>query len=315
MRVLTGIQPSADPHLGNYFGAMSPVLNLAEKNPETFIFIADWHAMTTVESAEILKKNSRNLILDYLALGLNFQKTIFYRQSQIPEIPALAWILATVAPMGLLERAHSFKDKTARGLESTVGLFFYPVLMAADILLFDAEIVPVGRDQKQHLEIARDLAAKFNHKFGETFKLPAPQISENVAIVPGIDGEKMSKSYGNFIEIFADEKTVFEKVAKIKTDSAGISEPKNRDSILVKIAELFLDENEIEKFCRGGVGNSDFKKNLAEKICEKFAPAKKRRDEFAKNSDDIFEFLKRGEKKAREIAAEKFAEIRRKVGV
>src|SRR5512135_1613577 len=225
MRILSGIQPSGTLHVGNYFGMMKPALELQEQG-EAFYFIADYHSMTSLFEPEQRRRNSLDVALDFLACGLDPKRTVFFRQSDIPEVPELTWILGTVTPMGLLERCHSYKDKLAKGVSFNFGLFAYPVLMAADILIYDSNIVPVGQDQKQHVEITRDIAIKFNEQYGQTFVVPEPQIRESVAKVPGTDGEKMSKSYDNAIEIFGDEKALRKKIMSIKMDSRTPAEPK-----------------------------------------------------------------------------------------
>src|SRR6188768_1929367 len=225
MRILSGIQPSGTLHLGNYFGMMRPAIELQDKG-EAFYFIANYHSMTSLTDAAERRKNSLDVALDFLACGLNPKKTVFFRQSDVPEVTELTWLLTTVTPMGLLERCHSYKDKIARGVSPNHGLFAYPVLMAADILIYDSNIVPVGRDQKQHVEVTRDIAVKFNEAYGPTFVLPEPQIRDEVAVVPGTDGQKMSKSYGNTIEIFGEEKAVRKKIMSIVTDTRAPAEPK-----------------------------------------------------------------------------------------
>src|SRR5436190_15388062 len=225
MRILSGIQPSGALHLGNYFGMMKPAIELQDKG-EAFYFIANYHSMTSLFDAEQRRKNTLDVALDFLACGLDPKKSVFFRQSDVPEVTELTWILSTVTPMGLLERATSYKDKIAKGISPNHGIFAYPVLMAADILIYDSNIVPVGRDQKQHVEMTRDMAVKFNETYGETFVLPEPQIREEVAVVPGTDGQKMSKSYNNGIEIFGDEKIIRKKVMGIVMDSRSPQEPK-----------------------------------------------------------------------------------------
>jgi tryptophanyl-tRNA synthetase len=314
MRILTGIQPSGSPHLGNYFGMMQPTLKLAE-SAETFIFIADLHALTSVHDAQKLKQSTLEVAIDFLALGLDPEKVVFYRQSAIQGHTELSWILSTLTPVGLLERAHSYKDKVAKGLEANAGLFTYPVLMASDILLYDAQAVPVGRDQKQHLEITRDLAQKFNHQFGETFILPEGKIPPETAVVPGLDGQKMSKSYNNTIEIFASDGEVIKKVKAIVTDSKGIDEAKDPESPLVKIAELFLSPEKIAEYLKGGVGNGDFKETLAEAINTYFAPYKSLRAALAKDQDQVKEILQKGAEKAQAIATKKLQEVKKQVGL
>ena len=225
MRILSGIQPSGALHLGNYFGMMRPAIELQEKG-EALYFIANYHSMTSLFDAKERRKNTLDVALDFLACGLDPKRTVFFRQSDVPEVTELTWLLSTVTPMGLLERAHSYKDKIAKGIAASHGLFAYPVLMAADILIYDSNVVPVGRDQKQHVEMTRDIAIKFNEQYGETFVIPEPQIRDEVAVVPGTDGQKMSKSYGNTIEIFGDEKAIRKKIMGIVMDSRTPAEPK-----------------------------------------------------------------------------------------
>src|ERR1043165_4218586 len=230
MRILSGIQPSGLLHIGNYFGMMRPAIALQAEG-EAFYFIAEYHALTSLRDPKVLRENSRRVALDFLACGLDPDKGALFRQSDVPEVTELAWILATVAPMGLLERAHSYKDKLARGLSATVGLFSYPVLMAADILIYDSDVVPVGKDQKQHIEMTRDLAVKMNERFGEVFKLPEARIQTATETVPGIDGQKMSKSYGNNIDIFGEEKATHKRVMSILTDSTPVYASKGLETL------------------------------------------------------------------------------------
>ena len=244
MRILSGIQPSGVLHIGNYFGMMRPAIALQAEG-EAFYFIADYHALTSLRDPALLRANSRQVALDFLACGLDPERASFFRQSDVPQVAELAWILSTVTPMGLLERAHSYKDKVARGLASSAGLFTYPVLMAADILIYDSDLVPVGRDQKQHVEITRDLAVKMNETFGEILKLPEPRIQTTTATVPGLDGQKMSKSYGNTIDIFGDEKESRKRVMSIVTDSTPVESPKNPDtSAIFQLFTLFATPEE-----------------------------------------------------------------------
>ncbi len=320
MRALTGIQPSGITHLGNLFGAMLPIVDLCTKNPDSVCMLVNLHALTTVHDAKQLSQNTFDLAVDMLALGIDPKETNFFRQSDVPEHTELTWILSTLTPMGLLQRSHSFKDKTAKGIEASVGLFIYPVLMACDILLYDADVVPVGKDQKQHLEIARDLAEKFNHTFGETFVLPEPQISETTAVVPGVDGEKMSKSYGNTIEIFADEKTLKKQVMSIVTDSTPVEEAKEpKGNTIYQLYCLFADEAEkrefAERFRAGGMGYGDAKKILFEKANAFLAPLREKRMQILAKPDFVNDVLAEGAKKARIIAGKKMSEVRRKVGV
>src|SRR5277367_5931738 len=259
MRILSGIQPSGALHLGNYFGMMRPAIELQEKG-EAFYFIADYHSMTSLFDANERRKNTLDVALDFLACGLDPQKSVFFKQSDVPEVTELSWLLSTVTPMGLLERAHSYKDKVAKGISPSHGLFAYPVLMAADILIYDSNIVPVGRDQKQHVEMTRDIAIKFNEQYGQTFVIPEPQIRSEVALVPGVDGQKMSKSYGNTIEIFGDEKSLRKKIMGIVMDSLALSDPKpNADkNIAIQLLKLVARPEVAqlqEQFLReGGLG-------------------------------------------------------------
>ena len=320
MRILSGIQPSGSLHLGNYFGAIEQFLNFQEKSDELFVFIADLHALTTTKNAEELRRNSFEVAAAYLALGLIGEKTLLYRQSNVPEVLELNWILSCLAPMGLLERAVSFKDKVAKGLEANVGLFNYPVLQAADILIMQPDKIPVGKDQKQHLEITRDLADKFNSTFGETLKLPEAEIPKNVATVPGTDGEKMSKSYGNTIEIFAEEKVLQKQVMSIVTDSTPKGEALDYAKCNVfALFKLVANEDEshalAEKYRNGEVGYGDAKKLLLEKVLEKFGSAREKFEELRKNPAEVEQVLVKGEEKARTEARENLKLIREKVGL
>lgn len=320
MRVLTGIQPSGKLHLGNYFGAMKPALALQEEN-EVFLFIANYHAQTTVKDAEKLREYTHEVALDFLACGLDPAKTVFYRQSDVPEVHELAWLLSVVCPMGLLERAHSYKDKTARGIDATHALFAYPVLMAADILCVNADSVPVGRDQKQHLEIARDLAGKFNRQVGEdVFTLPDPMIRDAVAIVPGVDGQKMSKSYGNTIDIFGPPKQVRKTIMKVVTDSAALEDPKDPDSCNVfALYKLFADEAEQQalaaRYREGGMGYGEAKKALAEKVETFFGRYREKRAELEKDPDQVEAVLLDGATRARKAIKPVLSAARKAVGL
>ncbi len=319
MRILSGIQPSGVLHIGNYFGMMRPAIALQAEG-EALYFIADYHALTTVRDPKVLRENSRLVALDFLACGLNPERGALFRQSDVPQVTELAWILSTIAPMGLLERAHSYKDKLARGLAATVGLFDYPVLMAADILIYDSDIVPVGKDQKQHIEIARDLAVKMNDTFGQIFKLPEPRIHTATEVVSGIDGQKMSKSYGNNIDIFGDEKEMRKRVMSIVTDSMPVEAPKDPSrSTIFQLYSLFASKDEIaemrERFQRGGTGYGDFKKQLFEKLWEYFAPMRKRREEILANKTYIDNVLARGAEQANEIADQVMKRVRAAVGL
>jgi len=320
MRVLTGIQPSGKLHIGNYFGAMKPALALQEEG-EVFLFIANYHAQTTVAEAAALREYTQGVALDFLALGLDPSKTVFYRQSDVPEVHELAWLLSLVCPMGLLERAHSFKDKTARGIDATHALFAYPVLMAADILCVNADRVPVGKDQKQHLEIARDLAGKFNRRTGEeVFKMPEAAIREEVAVVPGVDGQKMSKSYDNTIEIFGPPKKVRKTVMRVVTDSTPLEDPKNPETCNVfALYKLFASEEEqaelAERYRAGGMGYGEAKKALAGKIEEQFGPYRERREELERNPDEVEDVLRDGAMRARKAMQPVLNAARRAAGL
>ena len=319
MRILSGIQPSGVLHIGNYFGMMRPAIEL-QKEGETFYFIADYHALTSVRNPEALRENSRQVALDFLACGLDPERAALFRQSDVPQVTELAWILSTVAPMGLLERAHSYKDKLARGLASTVGLFSYPVLMAADILIYDSDAVPVGKDQKQHIEITRDLAVKVNETFGQVFKLPEPRINPDTQVVPGLDGQKMSKSYGNNIDIFGDEKETRKRVMSIVTDSTPVEAPKDPErSTIIQLYSLIASKDELadmrERFKKGGTGYGDFKKELFEKLWEYFSPMRKRREEILRDKSYIDKVLARGAKRANGIADQVMERVRAAVGL
>lgn len=319
MRILSGIQPSGVLHIGNYFGMMRPAIEL-QKEGETFYFIADFHALTSVRDPKTLRENSRRVALDFLACGLDPEKAVLFRQSDVAPVTELAWILSTVAPMGLLERAHSYKDKLARGLAPTVGLFSYPVLMAADILIYDSDAVPVGKDQKQHIEITRDLAVKINETFGQVFKLPEPRINPDTQVVPGLDGQKMSKSYGNNIDIFGDEKETRKRVMSIVTDSTPVDAPKNPEaSTIVQLYSLFASNAELtnvrDRFKKGGTGYGDFKKELFEKLWEYFAPMRKRREELLRDKSYIDGVLARGAKHANAVADQVMTRVRKAVGL
>lgn len=319
MRILSGIQPSGTSHLGNYFGMMKPSIDLQNQG-EAFYFIADLHALTTVQNAAVLRKNIRELAVDFLACGLDPARSVFFRQSDVPMVAELAWILSTVTPMGLLERCHSFKDKTARGIAASHGLFAYPVLMAADILIYDSDLVPIGRDQKQHLEVTRDIAVKMNETFGEIFKLPAPSIRDDTAVVPGLDGEKMSKSYGNTVEIFSPENVLRKKIMGIKTDSTPVEMPKpTRDSAILGLYKLVAspaDLQDMERdFQRGGTGYGDFKKRLFGAAWEYFAPQRARRDEILADPSFVDATLAAGAEKARDVAASVMARVRKAAGL
>ncbi len=320
MRILSGIQPSGVLHVGNYFGMMKPSIELQDQG-EAYYFIADYHCMTSLYNAELRREYTRQVAIDFLACGLDPEKSVLFRQSDIPEHVELSWILSSICPMGLLERCHSYKDKIAKGLPTNHGLFAYPVLMAADILIYDADSVPVGRDQKQHVEVTRDLAAKFNQTYGDTFKLPEPAIRKGVEAIPGLDGQKMSKSYNNTIDIFGEERATRKKVMSIVMDSRTREEPKpdaeeNRAIQLIK--HLASDEDyaeEVEKLKVGGYGYGDLKKQLFELYWDYFQQARERRAELMDNQDYVDSVLKTGAKKARSIASQVNQRARKACGL
>ena len=320
MRTLTGLQPSGILHIGNYFGAMEPAVRLQDQG-EAFYFIADYHAMTTVQEAAKLREYVSGLALDFLSVGLDPDRCLFFRQSAVPEVNELAWILGTVCPMGLLERCHSYKDKIAKGFAPSYGLFAYPVLMAADILLYGADQVPVGKDQKQHLEVTRDIAGKFNDQFGENLlKLPEPIIAESTAVVPGLDGQKMSKSYNNTLPIFGEEKPLRKLIMRIPTDSTPVEDPKPTDnSIILQLYKLFATAEGysamVDDFKNGGCGYGDFKKRLFDAYWEFFRKARERRAEIQQNPDYIEEVLQKGAAQAREEANKTLTRVRKAVGL
>jgi len=310
---LSGIQSSGRLHLGNYFGAIRQQVDSQNQPGEYFYFIADYHALTTSRDPDELRENVLEVALSYLALGLDPEKVVLFRQSDVPEVCELTWLLSCVTPMGLLERAHSYKDKLAKGLQANVGLFTYPVLMASDILAYDSHIVPVGKDQKQHVEMARDIAGTFNHLFGEEcLVLPQPQIPSNelIAKVPGVDGEKMSKSYGNSIWIFEEGKKLKKAIGQIKTDSREPAEPKDPEELLLMtFLELFLEGSELEEWRErireggeGAPGYGHLKVRLVEAMDELFAPARARRAELLADKGEVERILARGSEKARERA-------------
>ncbi|MDA7533364.1 tryptophan--tRNA ligase [Verrucomicrobia bacterium] len=308
MRILSGIQPSGALHLGNYFGMMRPAIELQNQG-EAYYFIANYHSMTSLFDAEQRRQNVLDVALDFLACGLDPERSVFFKQSDVPEHTELTWMLTTLTPMGLLERCHSYKDKLARGISPNHGLFAYPVLMAADILIYDSKVVPVGKDQKQHVEVTRDIAIKFNQQYGDTFIIPEPQIREDVAVVPGTDGQKMSKSYGNTIEIFGSEKPLKKKIMSLVMDSRGMDEPKPdaEKNIAVQLLKL-VAEPELAQDCEdqlraGGYGYGHLKKALFEACWSYFEPMRQKREELAKNIDFVQEVLSKGAERARSVAS------------
>jgi tryptophanyl-tRNA synthetase len=318
-RILSGIQPSGPLHLGNYFGMIRPSVALQAQG-EAFYFVADLHALTTVRAPADLRRWSRDVALDLLAAGLDPARAVLFRQSDVPEVATLAWILSTVTPLGLLERAHAFKDKVGRGLPASHGLLAYPVLMAADILLYDADLVPVGRDQTQHVELTRDLAAKLNEAYGPVVKLPRASILDEVAVVPGTDGQKMSKSYGNTIELGLAGDALRKRVMAIVTDSASVADPKDPSgSTIVTLYRLIASGPEVrqmeEEFRAGGVGYSRFKTRLFEALEAYFAPFRARRDALARDPAAVDRLLRNGAEQARAVAAQTTARVRRAIGL
>lgn len=319
MRVLSGIQPSGSLHLGNYFGMMKKMIDYQEK-AELFCFIANYHAMTSLADGKALAQGTLEAAANFLALGMDPEKSIFWVQSDLPEIQELTWVLSNFTPMGLLERCHSYKDKVAKGIAANHGLFAYPVLMSADILMFQSQIVPVGKDQKQHVEVTRDIAIKFNNEYGEVFTLPEPDIDEEVATVPGLDGQKMSKSYGNTIDLFLDDKALRKQIMRIVTDSTPVEEPKDPDRCnLFQIYRLFLDKEGQETLRRryrtGGMGYGEVKEELFETVRDFFAPFTEKRRELMADKDGIRRILAQGSEKARHVARKTMAKVRKKVGL
>ncbi|MEM0898162.1 MAG: tryptophan--tRNA ligase [Verrucomicrobiota bacterium] len=321
MRILSGVQPSGRLHIGNYFGMMEPAIRMQDEG-EAFYFIAEYHALTSIHDPAALRENVRELAIDFLACGLDPEKCVFWRQSDVPEVTELTWILSCATPMGLLERCVSYKDKIAQGVSPSHGLFAYPVLQAADILAFDANVVPVGKDQKQHLEVTRDIALKINDRYGEDLLvLPEPRIREETAVVPGLDGKKMSKSYENTIDIFEEtEKKLRKKIMRIVTDSTPVEEPKNPEgSYIIQLYKLFADASEVsaleEDFRAGGKGYGDFKQVLFERIRDHFAPMRERREKLAGDQNYVDGVLETGAKKARDIARRTLDRVRSAVGL
>lgn len=321
MRILSGIQPSGKPHIGNYFGMMEPAIRLQDEG-DAFYFIADYHALTSTHDPAVLRANVRELAIDFLACGLDPEKATFWVQSAVPEVTELAWVLSCVTPMGLLERCVSYKDKIAQGISPSHGLFAYPVLQAADILAFDSKIVPVGKDQKQHLEVCRDIANKFNDRYGaDLLVVPEPRIREETATVPGLDGRKMSKSYDNAIDIFEEtEKALRKKIMKIVTDSTPVEEPKDPEgSYLIDLYRLVASEEEVKEmqdsYRAGGQGYGHYKQQLFEAIRDCFAPMREKRDQLVADTDYVDGVLEAGAKKARAKAREVMDRVRSAVGM
>jgi tryptophanyl-tRNA synthetase len=320
MRILTGLQPSGKLHIGNYFGAMEPAIRLQSQG-EAFYFIANYHAMTSLHDGPALLANTRELAVDFLACGLDPQKAVFFRQSDVPEVNELAWILSTVCPMGLLERCHSYKDKVSKGIAANHALFAYPILMAADILLYDSTLVPVGKDQKQHLEVTRDLAVKVNEALGEgTLTVPDALIRDDAAVVPGIDGQKMSKSYGNTLPIFGEEKPLRKLFMKIISDSTAVEDSKpTENSTILALYKLFASPSDyqamVESFQLGGTGYGTYKSQLWEAYWSYFAPMRQRRDEILADQGYVDQVLRQGAERARTAASNVLTRIRKATGL
>jgi len=319
MRVLTGIQPSGDLHIGNYFGSIKQMVE-AQKRSDTFAFIANYHAQTSVKDGQRLAELTMQSATDFLALGIDPKKSTFWVQSDVKEVLELYWVLSSFTPMGLLERAHSYKDKTAKGIAANHSLFSYPVLMAADILLYEPDIIPVGKDQIQHVEIARDIAIKFNNEYGDVFKLPEYKIEADVATVPGIDGQKMSKSYKNTVNIFGEEKKQLKTIKKIITEPVPLEEPKEYENCNVyNMAKLFLNEDECkelqERYKKGGEGHGHFKLYLHDVIWEYFRPYREKREYFATHQNEVREILKLGATKAHEVVFPMIEKVRSLTGI
>ena len=318
MRVLSGIQPSGTLHLGNYYGAMRQHIELQSDN-ECFYFIANYHSMTTVRDAERLRQLTQDVAIDYLTLGLDPQQATFFRQSDVPEVTELAWILSTVTGKGLLERAHSFKDKVAKGVAVNMGLFNYPLLMAADILIYRPNIVPVGKDQVQHIEMTQDMAGYFNQTYSEVFVRPEPRLTE-APVVPGVDGQKMSKSYGNIIELFGEAKATRKKIMGIKTDSTPVEEPKDPETCTVfTLLKLIAEPDEVreweQRYRAGGMGYGEVKKRLAGLYEERFGCQRELRHQWAARPDDVEDILRAGAAKARVVAQATMADARDACGI
>ena len=318
-RILSGIKPTGRLHLGNYFGMMRPSIDWQDRG-EAFYFIADYHALTTVQDPAALREHTRGVALDFLACGLDPQKAVLFRQSDVPEVTELAWLLTCLTPMPMLENCHAYKDHLAKGKVPSHGLFAYPVLMAADILLYDSNVVPVGRDQKQHVEVTRDLAEKANRLFGPIFTVPQPSIVSEVATVIGLDGQKMSKSYDNTIALFEEEKVLRKKVLSIVTDSAAVEDPKDpASSSIVALYKLCADADSValmeEQFRAGGLGYGEFKKRLFEALWQKFAPFRTKRAELAADPSTIDAILRDGAQRARAVAVPTLERVRKAMGL
>ena len=317
-RVLSGIQPSGQLHLGNYFGMMKRMIRYQEEN-DLFCCIVNYHALTSVRDSNVLSENTLQAAIDFIALGMDPEKSTFWIQGDVPQVTELTWLISTVTGVGLMERGTSYKDKLARGLTPNMGLFNYPILMASDILLFGGELVPVGKDQKQHLEMTRDIAQKFNQTFGDVFIIPEPDISKELQMVPGTDGQKMSKSYDNIIPIFGEEKAIKKKVMSIVTDSTQVDEPKDFSAPVFQLLSLFLDEEGIAELkstaSKPGLGFGDVKLSLFETILAEFESARSKREVLMNRKDDVLDMLKKGAQKASDVAEEYLEKARIATGI
>jgi len=319
LRVLSGIQPSGRLHIGNYFGAMRQHLNLQAEH-DGFYFIADYHALTSNPAPDDIARHTIEVAMDYIALGLDTEKTVFWRQSDVPQVTELTWILSCITSMGLLNRCTSYKEKIAQGMTPNHGLFAYPVLQAADILIFNSDLVPVGADQKQHIEVTRDIATRFNNIYGDILTIPDAHIIESVAVVPGIDGRKMSKSYDNTIQIFEPEKSVKKKIMRIVTDSTPIEEPKDPNHCnIFALLKLVASDEELsdweQKYRQGGLGYGEVKKRLAQLVTEYFRPYRDKRAELENNIDYVRQVLANGAQRAAAVASQTLEKVRNAVGL
>tara|TARA_B100000609_G_scaffold17085_1_gene12472 strand:+ start:3566 stop:4531 length:966 start_codon:yes stop_codon:yes gene_type:complete len=317
-RILSGIQPSGQLHVGNYFGMIERMVNFQEES-ELLCFIANYHSLTSLSDSKKLERNTFEAFVDLLSLGIDPQKSIFWVQSHVPEVTELAWILSNFTSVGLMQRSTSYKDKISNGLKPNMGLFSYPVLMASDILLYQSNIVPVGKDQKQHLEMTKDIALKFNNFYGDTFIIPEVEIDKNKDLIIGIDGKKMSKSYNNTIPIFGKESQIKDQIMNIKTDSAGLNDLKDTNAPLFQIFSMFLSDNELktlnERYNTPGLKYMEVKKELFEKVMDYFSNQRKNRDKFINNPDDVRDLMKLGAEKARDIASKTLLKVKKAAGL
>tara|TARA_B100002019_G_scaffold3165_1_gene2590 strand:+ start:139 stop:1104 length:966 start_codon:yes stop_codon:yes gene_type:complete len=317
-RILSGAQPSGQLHIGNYFGMIERMIQFQNES-ELFCFVANYHSMTSINDKVKLEENTREAFIDLLALGIDPDQSTFWVQSHVPEVTELAWILSNFASVGLMQRSTSYKDKIANGLKPNMGLFSYPILMASDILLFQSEIVPVGKDQKQHLEMTRDIAIKFNNSFGEIFTIPEIEIDKSNEVVVGVDNQKMSKSYNNTIPIFADNDTIKNQVMNIVTDSAGLNEPKDKNTPLFKIYSLFLNDESkkelAERYDTPGLKYMDIKNELIETIISFFELQRSKREQLLANPDEVNQKMILGQNKAKKIAQKTLQEVKSATGL